>query len=101
MLSRGEDYAFARLSLVREKLRRLELMLGASRQQGKRLTAAGRTFASVDGCKLEKLLAAQQETAYLRLICDCQPSQPKAGAGETPGRTFQRPSKGKAARQIH
>jgi transposase len=49
MLTRGEDYAFVRPSLVREKLRRLELMLGADRQQGKRLAPAGRTFASVDG----------------------------------------------------
>ncbi|HEY8779913.1 MAG TPA: IS110 family transposase, partial [Solirubrobacterales bacterium] len=37
MLSRGEDYAFARPSLTREKLRRLELMVGAKRQQGKRI----------------------------------------------------------------
>ena len=29
LLSRGEDYAFARPALVREKIRRLELMLGA------------------------------------------------------------------------
>jgi transposase len=101
MLTRGEDYAFARPSLVREKLRRLELLLGATRQQGKRLTAAGRTFANVDGRKLEKELAAQQEAAYLRLVSDWQPSRPKTGAGATPGRASQRPSKGKAARQTH
>ncbi|MDQ4071620.1 MAG: IS110 family transposase, partial [Actinomycetota bacterium] len=35
LLSRGEDYAFMRPSLHREKIRRLELMLGAPRQQGK------------------------------------------------------------------
>ena len=34
MLRRGEEYAFARPSLHREKLRRFELMLGAERQQG-------------------------------------------------------------------
>ena len=61
MLTRGEDYAFVRPSLVREKLRRLELMLGADRQQGKRLAPAGRTFASVDGRRLEKELASQQD----------------------------------------
>jgi transposase len=99
LLTRGEDYAFVRPSLVREKLRRLELMLGADRQQGKRLTAAGRTFASVDGRRLEKELAAQQELAYRRLVADWQPSVRKAGAGATPGRASQRPSKGKAARQ--
>src|SRR5207247_8575297 len=36
MLSRVEDYAFTRPSLVREKLRRLELMTGAERRKGKR-----------------------------------------------------------------
>src|SRR3954469_22707818 len=36
MLSRGEDYAFARPSLTREKLRKLELMTGAERRKGKR-----------------------------------------------------------------
>ena len=41
MLRRSEEYAFARPSLHREKLRRFELMLGAERQQGKRL-APGR-----------------------------------------------------------
>ncbi len=48
ILRRGQDYAFARPSLQREKLRRFELMLGAERQQGKRLETEGRTFASVD-----------------------------------------------------
>ena len=101
MLSRDEDYAFARPSLVREKLRRLELMVGASRQQGKKLTAAGRSFATVEGRRLEKELAAQQEAAYLRLVSDWKANRPKAGAGATPGRASQKPSKGKAARQTH
>jgi hypothetical protein len=37
MLSRGEDYAFARPSLTREKIRKLELATGAQRQKGKRI----------------------------------------------------------------
>jgi hypothetical protein len=45
-------------------------MLGADRQQGKRLTSAGRTFATVDGRRLEKELASQQEVAYRRLVAD-------------------------------
>jgi transposase len=98
MLRRGEDYAFARPSLQREKLRRFELMLGAERQQGKRLTTVGRTFATVDQRRLEKDLAAQSESAYRRLVADWQPVN-KAGAGATPGRASQRPSRGKAARQ--
>ena len=79
LLTRSEGYAFARPSLVREKLRRLELMVGAGRQQGKHLTSAGRTFASVDGRRLEKELAAQQELAYRRLVADRAPSGKKAG----------------------
>jgi transposase len=89
LLTRGEDYAFVRPSLVREKLRRLELMLGADRQQGKPVTKAGRTFATVDGRRLEKELAAQQELAYRRLVADWQQSGKKAGAGATPGRASQ------------
>jgi hypothetical protein len=73
-------------------------MLGADRQQGKRLTSAGRTFATVDGRRLEKELASQQEVAYRRLVADWQRGR-KAGAGATPGHASQRPSKGKAARQ--
>lgn len=99
MLHRDEDYAFARPSLHREKLRRFELMLGAPRQQGKRLSTTGRTFATIDQRKAEKELAAQAETAYQRLMADWQPAKKKAGAGATPGRASQRPSKGKAARQ--
>jgi transposase len=98
MLRRREDYAFARPSLQREKLRRFELMLGAERQQGKRLTSAGRTFATVDQRRLEKELAAQSETAYRRLVADWQPVN-KAGAGATPGRASHRSSKDIAARQ--
>ncbi len=36
MLSRGEDYAFVRPSLLREKIRKLELAIGAERRKDKR-----------------------------------------------------------------
>lgn len=36
MLSKGEDYVFARPSLVREKIRRLELLTGTGRSRGER-----------------------------------------------------------------
>ena len=45
------------------------------------------------------LIAAQAEIAYRRLVSDWQATGPKEGAGVTPGRASQRPSKGKAARQ--
>jgi hypothetical protein len=98
LLRRGEDYAFGRPSLHREKLRRFELMLGAPRQQGKRLATAGRTFATVDQRRLEKELAGQAETAYRRLVADWQAPK-KSGAGATPGRASNKPSEGIAARQ--
>ena len=96
MLSREEDYAFARPSLVREKLRRAELMIGAERRQGQR--GAVRVFASGAQHRLEKELAAQAEIAYRRLMQDWQPA-PKKGAGAAPGRATYGPSSGQAARQ--
>jgi transposase len=94
MLSRGEDYAFARPSLTREKLRRLELMVGAERQQGKRIGV----FATKEQHQLDKELAAQAELAYRRLMADWQAVTTK-GAGAAPGRASRRPSNGQAARQ--
>lgn len=75
LLSDGEDYAFARPSLVREKLRRLELLTGATRQPGKRHPV--RVFASREQHRLEQQLAVQAEHGYRRLVADWQP-RPKA-----------------------
>jgi hypothetical protein len=99
LLSRGEDYAFMRPSLYREKLRRLELMLGAPRQQGKKLPS--RTFVKPPQRRAEIDAVAQHEAAYRRLVADWTASRPskKTGAGATPGRASQPPSRGKAARQ--
>ncbi len=83
MLTRGEDYAFVRPSLVREKIRRLELMVGAERRQGRRNPV--RVFATSEQHRLEKELAAQAELAYRRLIADWKPQRRK-GAGAAPGR---------------
>jgi len=93
LLSRNEDYAFARPSLTREKLRRLELMTGAEQQQGKRIGV----FATKEQHRLDKELAAQAELAYRRLVQDRQPAI--KGAGAAPGRASRRPSSGQAARQ--
>jgi transposase len=93
MLSRGEDYAFARPSLTREKLRRLELMTGAERQKGKRISV----WVSREQHRLDKELAAQAELAYRRLVQDWQPAI--RGAGAAPGRATCGPSSGQAARQ--
>jgi transposase len=93
MLTRGEDYAFARPSLTREKLRRLELMTGAEHQKGKRIGV----FVTKEQHRLDKELAAQAEIAYRRLVQDWQPAIKDAGAA--PGRASRGPSSGQAARQ--
>lgn len=100
LLSHGQEYAFMRPALYREKLRRLELLLGAPRHQGKSVT--GRQHLKPDQRQAEREISAQHERAYLRMVADWQasrPARPRAGAGATPGRASQRPSKGKAARQ--
>jgi transposase len=93
MLSRSEDYAFARPSLTREKLRRLELITVAEHQKGKRIGV----FATKEQHDLDKQLAAQAELAYRRLAQDWQPAI--KGTGAAPGRASRRPSSGQAARQ--
>jgi hypothetical protein len=80
MLTRGE--AFVRPSLVREKIRRLELMVGAQRCQGRRNPV--RVFATSEQHRLEKELAAQAELAYRRLTLDW--TAQKKGTGAAPGR---------------
>jgi transposase len=107
LLSRGEEYAFGRPALYREKLRRIELLLGAPRHQGRSPT--GRQLLKTAQRRAEREIAAQHERAYQRLVADWQASRPPAaatqqpiqlvGAGATPGRASQRPSRGKAARQ--
>lgn len=84
MLTKDEDYAFARPSLTREKLRRLELMTGAERQRGRRHPE--RVFAPRAQHEAERELARQAEAAYLRLMSDWHPGAAQVGAGATPGR---------------
>jgi transposase len=95
MPSKGEDYAYARTSLVREKIRRLELMTGAEHRKGKR--GPVRVFATREQHRLDKELAAQAEVAYRRLVQDWQATT--KGAGAATGRASCGPSSGQAARQ--
>jgi transposase len=96
LLSRGEDYAFVRPALYRQKIRRLGLMTGATRQQGKRLPEPGYLRPGDPRRRAETAFVEAQETAYRRLVADWQASRPASaeGAGATPGRASQRPSKG-------
>ncbi len=99
LLSKDEDYAFARPSLTRQKTRRLELTAGASHLPRRH---DGLTVSPTTGQRAaERELQAQAELAYRRLVADWRAAAPKKeGAGATPGRaSSNRPSKGKAARQ--
>jgi transposase len=96
LLTRGEDYAYAQPSLTRKKMRRLEITAGAPRWQGK----PGIWGANKAVQQAERELALQAEIAYRRTVRDWKATGPaKEGAGATPGRASNRPSKGKAARQ--
>jgi transposase len=97
LLSREQDYAFQRPSMTRHKVRQLELAAGAPPRKGVRGIAGNKSPAVREA---ERELARQAEAAYRRLVTDWQATGPtKAGAGATPGRASQKPSKGKAARQ--
>ena len=98
LLSRGEDYAFARPALVRRKRRLLELAAGAPKRKpgpnGQPL------WANKEERHAERAIAEQAETAYRRLVADWQAAGPrKQGASATPGRASIRPSERQAARQ--
>ena len=97
LLTREEDYAFARPAMTRNKVRQLELLAGAPPQKGRHGIAGNKSKALYES---ERELSRQAEAAYWRLVSDWRASGPrKAGAGATPGRASSGPSKGKAARQ--
>jgi transposase len=97
LLSRGEDYAYARPAMTRNKIRRLELLAGAPPQKGRKGIGGNKSKARFEA---ERELSRQAEIAYQRLVSDWNAAGPKrAGAGVTPGRASTGPSKGKAARQ--
>src|SRR6266542_7075159 len=68
LLTREEDYAFARPSLVREKVRLLELAAGDARRIGYRNPV--RVFATPTQHRLEREVGTQAEKAYRRYVKD-------------------------------
>ncbi len=96
LLTREEDYAFARDALTRQKLRQLELRAGAKSQRGRQ--HADGPLRRRDLHERERELAAQAELTYRRLVTDWQ-QLGKTGAGATPGRASRGPSERAAARQ--
>ncbi len=100
LLTREQDYAFARPSLTRKKLRALELRAGAQRHPGSRTLATKNSYSQRAHRERERELSEHAELAYRRLVADWTASSPaKVGAGATPGRASQGPPKGQAARQ--
>jgi hypothetical protein len=92
LLTRGEDYAFARPSLTNKKMRRLELTAGAPRYQG-----GQGVWSTNDAMRhAERELALQAQQAYERTVKDWQQ---KKGASATPGRASRGSSKEQVARQ--
>lgn len=97
LLTREQDYAFQRPTLVARKLRALELRAGAP--HARTTSAAPRASTAKQRAAQERQLAEQAEHAYQRLIADWKASGPNKGAGAAPGRASQGSSSDQAARQ--
>jgi len=98
LLTREEDYAFARPSLVRENVRRLKLAVGAVRRVGSRSPV--RIFATPAQRQLERELGVQAEKVYRRLVANFNATR-KKGAGAATGARISSALEGQAARQGH
>jgi transposase len=96
LLVRGEDYAFTRPSLNREKVRRLELLAGAEQRRGRPHRVP--IFVSQAQHRREQELAAQAEIAYRRLMKDWVPRS-KKGAGAATGARIFKSAEATTARQ--
>jgi transposase len=77
LVSKDEDYVFARPSLVAFKRRKLELAAGAPKAHARR--GPGYDYNDKQLRTFERELIEKSEQAYERLIADWQPSRP-AGA---------------------
>jgi transposase len=101
MITRGQDYAFARPSLTAKKLRALELKAGLPTRRGQKGSAAAYSLKDVRA--REKAMAEQAERAYRQLVADWQakaPATKNVGVAAANGTRLSRPSGGAtAARQ--
>src|SRR5215213_1621083 len=100
MISRGEDYAFARPSLTAKKLRALELKAGMPSRRGQNGTASGYSLKDVRA--RERAIAEQAERAYTQMVANWQAKAPVAnsvGVAAANGARLSRPLSGQAARQ--
>ncbi len=100
IITKGEDYAFARPSLTAKKLRALELKAGKPSRRGQKGTAAAYSLKDVRA--REKALAEQAERSYTQLVADwqAQGAARRLGVAATNGARLSTPSNGAtAARQ--
>lgn len=91
LLTRQEEYAFQRPSLVRRKVRALELKTGAPRlKPGPSKDPVWKSRQE----QHERAIAEQAETAYRVVVSGWQSAGRKGGAGATPERASQRALEG-------
>jgi transposase len=83
LLTKGQDYTWARPSLTAQKLRGLELRAGLPARRGHRGAAHDYNLKEVRA--REHALSTQAERAYQQLVARWQPRRPKTGAGATSG----------------
>lgn len=75
LITKGEDYAFARPSLVAHKRRSLELAAGAQSRRGP-IAGPSRDYHIKQLRDAEKTLVEQEERAYEVLVAHWQPQKP-------------------------
>jgi transposase len=97
LLTREQDYAYQRPTLVARKLRTLELRADAAHASSS--STARPASSAKQRAAQERQLAEHAELAYRRLIADWKATGPNKGAGAAPGRASQGPSSDQAARQ--
>jgi transposase len=83
MLRAGEDYAYARPSLIAQKRRALELRAGAPSRRGQRGTSYRYNLTEVR--EAERAMSQQAEIAYEKLTARWTKSRGASGAGATKG----------------
>jgi hypothetical protein len=83
LLSRGEDYAYGRPSLVAQKLRALELAAGAPSRRGERGSTYAYNLKEVR--ERERALSEQAELAYVKLTERWRKRGATKGAGAATG----------------
>ena len=95
LVTKGQDYAFARPSLTAQKLRRLELKAGLPSKRGQKGKAAGYSLKEVRA--RENALNEQAERAYAQMVADWQakaPATKTVGVAAANGARLSRPQTG-------